>query len=208
VGDLGIGFEFPYNHQEEHRTHAQMNEWFGQRNIKFYSIRGNHDDPQFFTGDTRVVYDNFELLEDYSLKEICGKRFLFIGGAISVDRKATDPHNRPYRRQGFTYWADEILVLKKELLQPCDVLITHTAPTWVGPLNKDGIRRIVNFDVVDPTLWDDCMAERKIMDEIIRELRPAHHYCGHFHEYAWADNYECLSTILNIMQFKEHIIDT
>lgn len=204
VGDLNIGFAYPIDPPKEHRIHAQQNEWFARRNIMFYSIRGNHDDPKFFTGDTRVVHNNFELLEDYTTLELNGEKFLFIGGAISVDRKAMNNRNRPYRREGFTYWADEIIVLRPELLVPCDVLITHTAPTWIGPLDKEGIRSIVNYDIVDPTLWDECIAERCIVDTIIKEVRPKTHYCGHFHSYHWAENFDCYSTILSILQFKEH----
>lgn len=204
VGDLGIGFAYPIDKKKEQRIHAQQNEWFGRRNIKFYSIRGNHDDPQFFTGDTRVVKDNFELLEDYSTLELNGEKFLFIGGAISVDRECTDSRGVKYRREGLTYWKDEVLVLKPELLQPCDVLITHTAPTWNGPLDKEGIRSIVNYDIVDPTLWDECIVERKNIDEIIRVTRPKMQYCGHFHSYHWVESWDCYSTILAILQFKEH----
>lgn len=204
VGDLGIGFHAPHDPYKEHRIHAQQNEWFGRRNIKFYSIRGNHDDPKFFTGETRVVYPNFELLEDYTTLELNGEKFLFIGGAISVDREATDGRGRKYRVEGISYWKDEVLVLKPELLVPCDALITHTAPTWIGPIDKEGIRSIVNYDVVDPTLWDECMEERKTIDEIIRAVRPKMHYCGHFHCWAWCENWDCYSSILGILQFKEH----
>jgi UDP-2,3-diacylglucosamine pyrophosphatase LpxH len=204
VGDLGIGFHAPHDLNKELRIMAQQNEWFARRGIHFYSIRGNHDDPKFFTGDNRIVYENFELLEDYSTLELNGEKFLFIGGAISVDREATDSRNRKYRVEGITYWKDEVLVLKPELLQDCDVLITHTAPTWNGPLDKEGIRNIVNYEIVDPTLWDECITERRIIDEIIRNVRPKMHYCGHFHCYAWVENWECYSTILGILQFKEH----
>lgn len=204
VGDLGIGFAYAQDQYKEHRIHAQQNEWFGRRSIHFYSIRGNHDDPQFFTGEKRVVYDNFELLEDYTTMILNDEKFLFIGGAISVDRECTDHRGTKYRREGQTYWKDEILVLKPELLVPCDVLITHTAPTWNGPLDKEGIRSIVNYDICDPTLWDECIAERRTIDTIIREVRPKMHYCGHFHSYAWCENWDCYSTILGILQFKEH----
>lgn len=204
VGDLGIGFEFKYNPMKEHRIHAQQNEWFGRRGIKFYSIRGNHDDPQFFRGDTRVVYDNFEMLEDYTTLDLNGEKFLFIGGAISVDRECVSRSGVKYRREGETYWKEEVLVLHPDKLQDCDVLITHTAPSWNGPLDKEGIRSIVDYDIVDPTLWDECIAERRTIDEIIRNVRPKMHYCGHFHCYSWCENWDCYSTILSILQFKEH----
>jgi len=204
VGDLGIGFVYPTDPPKEYRIFAQQNEWFARRGIKFYSIRGNHDDPQFFTGPRRVVYDNFELLEDYTTLDLNGEKFLCIGGAISVDRQATDGRGQKYRREGFTYWKDEVMVLKPELLCDCDVLITHSAPTWNGPLDKEGIRQIVNYDIVDPTLWDECIAERRMIDEMIRVSKPKMHYCGHFHEYHWVENWDCYSTILAILQFKEH----
>jgi UDP-2,3-diacylglucosamine pyrophosphatase LpxH len=204
VGDLGIGFHYPTDPNKEFRIIDQTQEWFARRDIRFYSIRGNHDDPQFFMGEKRIVSPNFELLEDYTTLTLNDQKFLLIGGAISVDREATDSRGRRYRTQGISWWKDEVLVLKPELLQECDVLITHTAPTWNGPLDKEGIRGIVNYDIVDPTLWDECVAERRTIDEIIQKTRPKMHYCGHFHQYSWCEGWGCYSTILAIMQIKEH----
>jgi Icc-related predicted phosphoesterase len=198
VGDLGLGFHWKTDPKKEQRIHAQQNQWFGRRNIKFYSIRGNHDDPQFFTGKTRIAYKNFEMIEDYTTFNINGERFLFIGGAISVDRSGN------HRKEGFSYWKDEPLVFKPWLIKECDVLITHSAPTWNGPLSKDGLREFADWENCDKSLWDECLQERKDISHIVRESKAKMHYCGHFHSYHWVEQCNCYSTILAILQFKEH----
>jgi predicted phosphodiesterase len=58
VGDLGMGF----NSNQDRITSGLLDKEFKQNNIKFYGIRGNHDDPSFF------------------------KAIQLIGGAVSVDR--------------------------------------------------------------------------------------------------------------------------
>lgn len=196
VGDLGIGF---CDEAKERRIHTRYNDFMGSRNIRFYSIRGNHDDPAYFTGKTRVVYPFFELLEDYTVLCLNGERFLCVGGAISVDRSCA--HRSVANK---TYWEDEALVYKPDLIQECDVLITHSAPPWIGPYDKLSLNNFSDWQNDDPTLWDDCTKERMDTDKLIRESKAFMHYCGHFHTYAWTEQQGCYSTILGVLQFKEH----
>lgn len=194
VGDVGIGFLHESN---QIRLCERMNQWFENRNINFLAIRGNHDDPSYFLSSERIVkMSNFELLEDYTLREINGQKFLFVGGAISIDRY--------HRKEGVNYWSREPLILDKEKVVQCDVLVTHTAPTWCGPLSKDGIYQFVGKESRDPALFDECIAERRAVDYLITESKAKMHYCGHFHLYSWVEFKDCYSTILDINQFKEH----
>ena len=59
VGDLGIGFK--YKKESEYSQSEKLSKMFKERNIHFFGIRGNHDDPYFFKGKNRIVYENFEL---------------------------------------------------------------------------------------------------------------------------------------------------
>jgi hypothetical protein len=49
----------------------------------------------------------------------------FIGGAISIDRTG--------RKEGVSYWSDESIIYKPELIQNVDILVTHTAPSFCHP---------------------------------------------------------------------------
>lgn len=191
VGDLGIGFKNTQN--GEMIACGDLNDYFTKKNIHFMSIRGNHDDPAYFNGDSRIKMSNFELLPDYTTKELNGEKFLFVGGAISIDRL--------YRVPGKSYWHDETFVLKPELITECDVLVTHSAPTWNGPFDKEGL---AGWCGKDPELWNDCYKERIDHDELIKLSKAKMHYCGHFHSYHWVEMNGCYSTILAIEQVKEH----
>jgi hypothetical protein len=191
VGDLGIGFN--YSAEGERRGCALMNEFFGERNIHFMSIRGNHDDPDYFNDKNNITYDFFRLLPDYHTQTINGEKFLFVGGAVSIDRQV--------RIEGRSWWVGEKFEYKPELITECDVLITHSAPTWLGPFDKDGI---IGWCERDETLWNECLKERVDLNKLVAESKAKHLYCGHFHQYVMTDHNECIGRILDELQITEH----
>jgi hypothetical protein len=191
VGDLGIGFN--YSPEGERKGCFLMNEFFQERQINFKSIRGNHDDPSYFNGEDRIDLSHFKLLPDYHTEVINDEKFLFVGGAVSIDRAM--------RRTNISYWTDELFVLKPQLVEKCDVLITHSAPSWIGPFDKRGISTWCD---VDPELWDLCKKERIDHTALIKLCKPSKSYHGHFHESCMIDFEECFSTILAIEEVKEH----
>ena len=191
VGDLGMGFN--YSPEGERKGCLLMNEFFEERNMIFLSIRGNHDDPQYFNGPNRIDLSHFKLLPDYHTETINDEKFLFVGGAVSIDRA--------FRKEGLSYWSDEVFILKPELVDKCDVLITHSAPSWIGPFDKAALS---GWCEKDPTLWDLCYKERIEHSELIKLCQPSKAYHGHFHASHWVDFAECYSTILAIEEIKEH----
>jgi UDP-2,3-diacylglucosamine pyrophosphatase LpxH len=191
VGDLGIGFQS--SEYKELRGMGYLNRYFAGRNIHFYSIRGNHDNPFYFKGDGRIVMSHYELLDDYTTMNINGEKFLFVGGATSIDRTA--------RKEGISYWKDEPFVLDAEKMQRCDILITHSAPSWIGSAGKEGISGWLDKD--EP-LWDELVKERKDHDILLKMTQPKKHYCGHFHISESVDIDGCNSKILNELEIVEH----
>lgn len=190
VGDLGIGFGL-----NDIENINFLNKYFADRGIHFMSVRGNHDDPSYFNGD--ISHSNFELLGDYSWKIINNEKFLFVGGAISIDRKR--------RILNKSYWLDEVFILSEELCAPCDVLITHSAPRWIGPHDKSNID---GFCKLDDRLWDDCVKEREDIGRLVDLTLPNKAYAGHFHKYYNEIVAGTEFTILAELQIKEHIHTT
>ena len=187
VGDLGIGFKLD---KQQSRQFDYINSFFGGKGIDFIGIRGNHDDPSYFNG--RVSMSNFKLLPDYTSLTLNDKEFLFVGGAVSIDRKI--------RKEGVSYWTDEKFVLDHSKIKRCDVLVTHSVPTWSGPFDKSGISGWCDRD---ETLWDECLQERKDHDVLIKLCGASRHYCGHFHTSSSVDFDGCISTILDELEVKE-----
>lgn len=189
VGDLGIGFQ--YSEEGERKGIEALNSFFAERSILFMSIRGNHDAPDYFDGSVNL--SNFKLLPDYTRIKINGEEFLFVGGAISIDRL--------WRVPNLSYWEDEAFVLKPDLASKCDVLITHSAPYWIGSFNKESI---ASWCEKDKTLWDECYKERMEIDELMKLCQPKKSYHGHFHSSYWVDFRDCFATILSIEEVKQH----
>ena len=187
VGDLGIGF---LDADKQARQFDYINSFFGGKGIDFIGIRGNHDDPSYYDGS--IDYSNFKLLPDYTSLTLNDKEFLFVGGAVSIDRKI--------RKEGVSYWADEKFILDHSKIKRCDVLVTHSAPTWSGPFDKSGISGWCDRD---ETLWDECLQERKDHDVLIKLCGASRHYCGHFHTSSSVDFDGCISTILDELEVKE-----
>jgi predicted phosphodiesterase len=187
VGDLGVGF---LDADKQARQFDYINSFFGGKGIDFIGIRGNHDDPSYF--NSSIDRSNFKLLPDYTSLTLNDKEFLFVGGAVSIDRKI--------RKEGVSYWTDEKFVLDHSKIKRCDVLVTHSAPTWSGPFDKSGISGWCDRD---ETLWDECLQERKDHDVLIKLCGASRHYCGHFHTSSSVDFDGCISTILDELEVKE-----
>ena len=185
VGDCGMGF---VDKKTELSRIQTLNEDFKSRNINFLGIRGNHDDPSYFTGDDRIQLSNFELIEDYSVYEHNSKLIQFIGGAISIDRKG--------RHEGKSYWSGEGLNFYKDKLQKVDILVTHTAPSWCFPQQFNEM--VYGWAAEDDSLLRELTKERAVMDEIFEVCKPTLHLYGHFHS-SWTEEINgCKHKLLNI----------
>ena len=187
VGDGGEGF---INRNKQIKQFKHCNDWFQSRNIYYMSIRGNHSDPSYFLGQYK--YSNFELIPDYSYKTFRGEKMLFVGGAVSIDRRI--------RTVDKNYWIGEKFVLKPEKVEKCDILVTHSAPNWVGKSDKNGIQ---SWCDKDHTLWNECVKERLEHNQLIELCSPQKHFAGHFHESAFSSMRDCDSRILGMMEIYE-----
>lgn len=97
VGDGEEGYpEYWDSETPEHLYKA-----FASIEIEYLSIRGNHSNPNVFDGSINLP--NFKLLPDYTRLEINGESWLFVGGAVSI--------NRLDREQEKTWWLAEEMIL-------------------------------------------------------------------------------------------------
>jgi hypothetical protein len=175
VGDFGIGFK----PNAEGYMLEMLNKTLNGRNVTLYAIRGNHDNPAFFDG-TFKEYDRIRFMPDYSTSVIDGKNHLFVGGAISIDRK--------YRVKGTSYWEDEAFVLDEEKLKGVtgiDVLVTHNSMAFLPPLSFN--RMVLDYGSEDKTLLNELLEERALITRMWDILTKENgneiqlHVFGHFH---------------------------
>jgi len=190
VGDGGEGF---LPHKKQLRQFELLNNSFKKRGVEYWSIRGNHSDPAYFDGSVNL--SNFKLLPDYHTAIINNQKFQFVGGAISIDRI--------WRKEGVSYWKDEPFVFDETKAEKCDVLITHSSPTWNGPIEKSVF--IERRKLEDVELSKDMFNERNDHDKLIAACSPKKHYCGHFHKSYYSEYAGCISKILAELEIIEYI---
>jgi len=158
VGDFGIGFK----PESEDHVLQDLNKELSKRESLLLVIRGNHDNPSYFDGTHD--YEFIKFLPDYYTMEIDGLNHLFIGGALSIDRKA--------RIIGTDYWEDEGFVKnldKISELKDIDVVVTHTAPNFVEPFGFNGL--VAHYALNDETLLDELTKERDAITEVFEQLQ-------------------------------------
>lgn len=198
VGDFGIGFP----QTKDLSYYEILNNRLAYKNVMVYTIRGNHDNPSWFAGGINrkpIGLSHIKLIPDYTYKNINGEIFAFVGGAISIDR------NR--RVNGISYWEDEAVWLEPLNFQKADVLICHTAPSYLPPVDSDErlIKAIFNFNGgYDQKLFDDLKEERKKMDEIVRGINPDNIYYGHFHFSTEVEEEDLYAKLLDINEWVDH----
>jgi hypothetical protein len=140
-GDFGIGFH-KKNYYDTELSH--LSRLLVKTNNLLYVIRGNHDDPSYFTGEYR--FPNLYLIADYSTIFVNEMIILCLGGGISIDRSV--------RTLGSSYWSDEFCVYNEEKLKalpPINKVVSHDSPGLLGHFYKPGLR-LSQWLAVDPGL--------------------------------------------------------
>jgi hypothetical protein len=117
-----------------------------------------------------LMLPNFKLLPDYSRLEINGESWLFVGGAVSI--------NRIEREAGKTWWIEEDMVLREDLAQPADVLVTHAGPSWLSPPPNPLVEDYIRSEeaVGCQSLRQELADEQLRHDRLFELVKPRHWY--------------------------------
>jgi UDP-2,3-diacylglucosamine pyrophosphatase LpxH len=201
VGDFGVGLKTKEN---EFVQLQELNSQLKSGDNMMYIVRGNHDSPLYFNGDSS--YSNITFLKDYTLLKLEGKTILLAGGAISIDRSA--------RVLDSSYWKEEIFVYKETLLEEAlegcgklDIMVTHSAPAEFHPLEINKL--VFDWAKGDPTLISDLKKERYRHSLLLnglegKKLKPNFWYYGHYH-FSFQSNFKGINyRILDCSELFEH----
>lgn len=215
VGDFGVGFQ---TLEKEKRMLEMYNPILVKNNVHVWAIRGNHDYKLHFDSDPFGL-SNIHLVKDYTVLELCDKRILCIGGAVSVDRnwrytkeqKLGIFENQTLGRE--SWWPDEAFVLDRDKLgemRNIDIVVSHTAPHYCEPDNTFGFGTFVEKIVResgDTELKTDLLVERQQVTDAFTILKMnnniTHSYYGHFHK-SYEMNYDGIKhRLLNVNELWE-----
>ncbi len=194
VGDFGVGFK---TLAKEKRLLEDYHTQLVKNNVHVWAIRGNHDYKPHFDNDP-FGFTNIHLVPDYTVLELCDKRILCIGGAVSVDRKWRYTFKQKlgiFENQTLgkeSWWPDEVFVLDRDKLaemRNIDIVVTHTAPHYCEPDNTFGFGPFVESivrETGDTDLKTDLNIERQAMTDAFSILKMNNdiklHIYGHFHK--------------------------
>ncbi len=208
AGDCGFGFDRPGYYDAVFRHNAAR---LGKANNRVLMIRGNHDDPAYFS-EGRIAHERFRTVPDYSIVHACGHSILCVGGAVSIDRAHRKSFDAKHPSSlTASWWSGEMPTYDKEALDAIgknsriDTVITHTAPSFCELLSKNGLAQ---WAEQDPDIPADCARERETMDCILSHLKRSGHplfrwYYGHFHQSWCSEINGIIYSMLDIMEFKE-----
>ena len=200
-GDCGLGF---YKWDSTKVQLKKLNTLCKKNNVNIVMIRGNHDDPSFFTKGN--ITSNIIPVPDYT---VINNTILCVGGGTSIDRQYRMVLKNKYCTEYFkyhpncsleeamentpnVYWKDEAPVYDEEKLNEIKeaglnitTVCTHTCPSFCDPVSKDGIQSWIEQD---PALEFDITEERKVMDSLHEKLNEDGHQVkdwiyGHYHRH-------------------------
>ena len=186
VGDFGMGFS---SHVGELDNMEHLDRKLAKNNVWLYVIRGNHDNPAYFDSNNLKCQDlsglsNITLIPDHTLLTLdfigaIQKNIYCLGGAVSVDRTNRTPSK--------SYWWNEMVpdLPQQELdkiPKGIDIVLTHTRPQGVFPIDKKGIEYWLLRDMgLDYDLGVELGRITKVFDTINKKNTCYTHYYGHFH---------------------------
>lgn len=181
-GDFGLWTDCVPGQPLPTRYHIDLNK-------PVFFVEGNHDNHAWLASlktDKGVeLFHNLTWMPRMSKCEFNGKRFLFCGGADSIDKA--------YRLAYYpdTWWPGE--VISKEILTQVepgeyfDYVVAHDRPEFVT--------RRINPDL--RIIGDSSM----VLSNLYGKITTPNWVCGHWHEYSQAGIFSTTFTTLNMLSF-------
>lgn len=175
LGDLGAGFGRPKSLDV---MYSSIKKRLESRNIDLYTIRGNHDNPDFFNGT--VNFPKLHLIPDHTVIELCGFTIYPIGGGTSEDQEFRKKYNKRYQAYGSEkriWWEGErpTQIFEPDLPLKVDIIASHIAPISFRPIAE-------KIEDVDPPVWDMVVEDRTYLEHVLNETRAAYWFYGHYHK--------------------------
>jgi predicted phosphodiesterase len=172
MGDAGLGFgDLIYSIPATISWLERYNDLCKKIDVNLIIIRGNHDAT--YDKIWSSTWSNIFLIKDYGIGIFPnGKRVLFVGGGISIDRT--------YRVQGNTYWYDEITP-KLDNVPLSDIVFGHDAPEHFNHSTKSLRDTFKGLVERDPMLISDALDQRMNLSDILKRSGAKTWFSGHFH---------------------------
>lgn len=177
LGDVGLGFRTCTDILIDTFSLLIAEGW------SIYLVRGNHDNPVFWTDDYADKLGGAIALKDNKIISINGKNTYIAGGGISIDRSV--------RAVDRSYWADEALyVPPTDSLPTCAI---HCILSHVGPTPPTMSKRSLDYWRGEDRSLDADLELEKVAIARLLTLNAKFWVYGHYHFSSkfLQDNTEC-----------------
>lgn len=175
VGDIGMGF---FKGDVLEKTLADF-----FPNVGVWLIRGNHDNPSFWTEEhakeIEEKYPNIHFVLDDSILMIHNKAYLVMGGGVSIDQA--------YRTEGVSYWKDELVKEPGEHDVDIYGIISHSGPC--PPYITKNAHPLIKYG--SEKMKADLEAEAELFDRTLTKYNPKVWIYGHYHSHNFYEYKGC-----------------
>lgn len=170
AGDFGAGFG------DLEAIYQRVKDKLDTFDIRIYAVRGNHDNPELFTGSE--IYPRLTLLKDY--EEVVlgnGKRILPVGGATSLDKEWRVEYEQKKKKK--IWWENEGIVklegLENLVPKKVDIIISHEAPLTFEPV-------LFRSEGMSLDTYKKVKEDREYLDRILELVKCDRWFYGHYHQ--------------------------
>ena len=167
LGDFGVGFDMSIRYDYQ-RVEKKLDKY----DIQFYVMRGNHDDPSWFTGERpeSSEFKRITFLQDHKVYNICGRDIYVIGGGGSTDIEMRTP--------GKDWWEGEYIkeIPMRDLPKKVDIIISHEAPLTFEPV-------LTRFPETPEEQYENILSGRDFLWSVLQETRCDYWFYGHYHRH-------------------------
>jgi len=191
LGDFGVPWHFPPNHQDEVSFHKLK-----RLRFSIGVIDGNHENFDYFgslpiesafDGEVAKIAEDIYWLKRGQVYSINGLKLFTFGGANSIDKHM--------RIEGLSWWPEEIPTLrelgfgldslKEKAKNKVDYILTHEAPL-------EALYELYDDDPYHPTkVQSYCVPQ--FFDVVAKNTEFKHWYFGHHHmDRKVNEKYSCL----------------
>ena len=188
---------------------SKINKILVNSNNELYFFRGNHDNPEFFSSNTKYIVGNtttIKVLKDYDIlnSDLYG-RILVVPGATSIDRY--------YRIKDVSWWENEGVkkLSNNELnkLGKIDLVLSHSLP-YFSKLSKFQLDALEENEIYykgkhffNKTLSLTLYEEQLYLQNLQLNIKSSSWISGHYHSSSKniVDSTKYIS--LDIMEFYE-----
>lgn len=184
LGDIGFGFFGDGQLENKFLKYIP-------KHIKIWLLRGNHDNPIYWEVKYIVnPYPRLNFIKDCDVLNINGKRFLVVGGGISIDRD--------YRTGGKSYWSDEYVKLPDKNLLEDNIhgIISHSGIK--PPVLEGSLHPLIENS--SDEMKADLKREEDIFNTILTIAKPKEWFYGHFHTHCFFECSDCKFYNLDISE--------